>query len=197
LRRVALTDVLLSDDYLLGVSPHPRRFQDVKSSHFITFSCANRQPLLARAYARDVFEVELERYRKGYGFRVYGYVLMPEHVHLLMSEPERIVLSRALQMLKQNTARILECDVRLWYPRYYDFNVHTHKKHVEKLVYIHRNPMKRGLVNAPELWKWSSYRHYLTGEEGVVEIESEWTFRKRNPTGAIPPLGSRTPQTFT
>ena len=121
---------------------------------------------------------------------------MPEHVHLLLSEPERTMLSTAIQMLKQNTARLLECDVRLWYPRYYDFNVHTQKKQTEKLVYMHRNPVKRGLVPAPALWRWSSYRHFLTGEEGAVEIESEWTFRKRNPTGAIPPLGTRTPHSF-
>ena len=195
--RAPLTEAQSYEEYLQSVSPHPQRYQDVKSSHFVTFSCANRQPLLGSACARDVFEVELERYRSEYSFRLYGYVLMPEHVHLLVSEPEQIALSRAIQMLKQNTARILECEVRLWYPRHYDFNVHTHKKHVEKLVYIHRNPVKRGLVTAPEMWKWSSYHHYLTGEEGLVEIESEWTFRKRNPTGVVPPLGSRTPESFT
>ena len=178
------------------MSPHPHRYQNVKSSHFLTFSCSNRQPLLGSTYARDIFETELEHYRIAYGFRVYGYVVMPEHVHLLLSEPERTVLSRALQMLKQNVARILECNVRLWLPRYYDFNVHTHEKHVEKLVYLHRNPVKRGLVAAPELWKWSSYRHYVTGEEGVVEIESEWTLRKRNPSGTLPPLGTLPRQTF-
>jgi REP-associated tyrosine transposase len=45
---------------------------------------------------------------------------------------------------------------------------------IEKLPYMHRNPVKRGLVENPEDWKWSSYCHYLTGMEGVVEIESEW-----------------------
>lgn len=44
-----------------------------------------------------------------------------------------------------------------------------------KLRYLHRNPVKRGLVTEPENWKWSSYRHYAFREIGVVEIESEWT----------------------
>jgi len=62
-----------------------------------------------------------------------------------------------------------------WQARYYDFNVWSEKKFVEKLRYIHRNPVARGLVNKPEDWPWSSFRHYLTGAEGTVEIESQWT----------------------
>jgi len=50
---------------------------------------------------------------------------------------------------------------------------------VEKLRYIHRNPVKAGLRERPEDWEWSSFRHYATGLEGRVEIVSEWTARKR------------------
>ncbi len=50
---------------------------------------------------------------------------------------------------------------------------------VEKLRYIHRNPVVRGLCERPEDWQWSSFVHYETGQEGDVEIESEWTARKR------------------
>ena len=63
--------------------------------------------------------------------------------------------------------------------RYYDFNVLTHAKFVEKLRYMHRNPVKRGLVDTPEQWPWSSFRHYLTGAEGRIEIESHWTWKRR------------------
>jgi len=66
-----------------------------------------------------------------------------------------------------------------WQSRYYDFNVRTTKKHIEKLRYIHRNPVDRELVLRPEDWEWSSFRHYLTGEVGVVEIESQWTVERR------------------
>ncbi len=71
-----------------------------------------------------------------------------------------------------------------WQVCYYDFNVRTEKKRIEKkLKYMHRNPVKRGLVTRPEDWEWSSFRHYLTGEEGVVEIESWWTGRSRERMG--------------
>jgi len=92
---------------------------------------------------------------------------MPEHVHPLMTEPERSCLSAALQMLKQNVAHRVSPGVRFWQPRYYDFNVWSAEKRVEKLKYLHRNPVRRGLVEKPEDWKSSSYRHYVTGVDGV------------------------------
>jgi hypothetical protein len=70
-----------------------------------------------------------------------------------------------------------------WQDRYDDFNVWSEDKRIEKLRYIHRNPVRRGLTSSPELWSWSSFRHYLSGEESVVEIESQWTARKRELDG--------------
>jgi len=110
---------------------------------------------------------------------------MPEHVHLLVSEPERGTLAQAIQSLKQGVARRLALRAKdsFWQERYYDFNTWSERKFVEKLRYIHRNPVKRGLVAQPEDWSWSSFRHYLTGQVGPVEIESQWTARKRERQG--------------
>jgi putative transposase len=66
-----------------------------------------------------------------------------------------------------------------WQARYYDFNVFTHKKRIEKLKYIHRNPVTRGLVEKPQDWPWSSFLHYSTGKIATVEIESWWTIARR------------------
>ena len=113
---------------------------------------------------------------------------MPEHVHLLISEPERNQLSVVIQMLKQITSHHLRPTgtARFWQIRYYDFPVWSEKKRIEKLRYIHRNPVKRELVARPEDWRWSSFLHYATGAEGVVEIESQWTARKRESLGIRP-----------
>ncbi len=149
----------------------------------MTFSCYRREPLLAAPAAYSVFEQELEAVRRRYGFAVAGYVLMPEHAHLLVGEPSRSTLSVVLQVLKQQTSRKLKQRgaVQFWQRRYYDFNVWSEAKRVEKLRYMHRNPVKRGLVEKPEDWPWSSFRHYATGLEGMVEIESQWTaFRRGN-----------------
>jgi REP element-mobilizing transposase RayT len=70
----------------------------------------------------------------------------------------------------------------VWQARFYDFNVWTTKKRIEKLRYMHRNPVKRALVEKPEQWRWSSYRFYLLDEAGPVRVNEAWTkisFRDR------------------
>jgi putative transposase len=162
-----------------------KRFQQTRQNHFLTFSCYHRHPKLATAEACAVFVLALERVRQSYGLCVYGFVIMPEHVHLLLNEPEHGSLAQALKSLKQGVARqlALRAEEPFWQERYYDFNVWSERKFREKLRYLHRNPVKRGLVAKPEDWPWSSFRHYATGETCPVEIESQWTARTRERAG--------------
>ena len=190
------------------------RFHHSGQSHFVTFCCYQRRRLFITDASRRIFESALERVRRSYRLYVYGYVVMPDHVHLLLSEPQHggplkpafglsgnvdwlsktrsYTLADALKSLKQGVSRRLIGSLPLkpkaglsrppkhfWEKRYYDFNIRTYAQFVEKLRYIHRNPVKRGLCDRPEDWEWSSFRHYATGVEGRVEIESEWTVRKR------------------
>ncbi len=150
--------------------------------HFITSSCYQRLPVLGTASSRDHFLSILEQTRERYRFVVVGYVVMPEHIHLLITEPKVGTPSTVMQVLKQRTARLLLPKKRgsarrtpFWQERFYDFNVFTTNKRVEKLRYIHRNPVKRGLVSSPEEWRWSSYRFYLLGEPGPVRVNEGWT----------------------
>ena len=159
------------------------RLQQTGHFHFLTFSCHNRLPYLASPQACHIFESSLERMRQRYRFVVAGYVVMPEHVHLLVSEPRRESLDRAIHGLKLSVS-LRRTERPFWLPRYYDFNVCTEEKRAEKLRYMHRNPVVRGLVAKPEEWAWSSFRHYATGAIGVVEIESDWTAARRG--GALP-----------
>ena len=154
------------------------RYQNSGDFHFVTFTCYRRQPLLGSPEVRSLFERSLETIRRRYNFYVFGYVVMPEHVHLLVSEPGQAVLYKAIQALKLSVA-VQQMERPFWQARYYDFNVFTQQKHVEKLKYMHRNPVTRGLAAKPKEWAWSSFRHYSTGEIGVVEIESWWTAMRR------------------
>ena len=119
---------------------------------------------------------------------------MPEHVHLLfiepeLTEPERGNPSLMLAALKQAFAHRLLRELRatagaqtnalwstpvavghIWQRRFYDFVVFTEKRRVEKLRYMHRNPVQRGLVLKPEEWLWSSFRHYAYGERGPLLV---------------------------
>ena len=160
--------------------------------HFITCSCYRRLPLLSSARSRDRFLAILEQTREHYHFVVVGYVAMPEHIHLLITEPEVGTPSTVMQVLKQRTARALLPKRKrrswhqlnlftqglnpraFWQARFYDFNVWTTHKRVEKLRYMHRNPVKRGLVELPEQWRWSSYRFYLLEEAGPVQLNIGW-----------------------
>ena len=168
--------------------------------HFITCSCYRRLPFLRPAQSRDCLLSILEQVRQRYRFVVVGYVVMPEHIHLLITEPEIGNPSTIMQVLKQRTARALlpkrkrrdprqghlfgeESEPRaFWQARFYDFNVWTTKKRVEKLRYMHRNPVKGGLVESPEQWPWSSHRFYFLDEAGPVRVNVGWTeisFRDR------------------
>jgi putative transposase len=159
--------------------------------HFITCSCYHRMPKLCTAPSRDRFLSILEQTRQRYRFVVVGYVVMPEHFHLLITEPEVGNPSTVMQVLKQRTAHALlpkkkGCDPRqrqlfgerprlpFWQARFYDFNVWTSKKRIEKLRYMHHNPVKRGLVGSPEQWRGSSYRFYWLDEPGLVRVNDGW-----------------------
>jgi putative transposase len=97
-----------------------RHYQQTRDLHFLTFSCYHRLPYFGAAAARELFESALERIRRRYEFVVKGYAVMPEHLHLLVSEPIRSSLSVALQVLKQQTSRKLKAsgETQFWQRRY-------------------------------------------------------------------------------
>ena len=162
--------------------PHDlRRFHHSGQSHFVTFSCYRRQPFFSATERFELFITRLEETRRRFHLCVYGYVVMPEHVHLLLSEPAPDgILADAIHFLKLSFTKSLHGEPgSFWQKRYYDRNVRNYREFTVKLQYIHRNPVKRGLVTSPEQWNWSSYRHYALRKTGVVEIESEWTARDR------------------
>jgi putative transposase len=145
------------------------RYQIEGHLHFVTFSCYHRLGYLNNPALRDLFEEALARMSHRYKLEVKGYVVMPEHVHLPLSEPGKDLLSVGLQALKICVSKRSK-ERPFWQARYYDFNVFTQEKRVEKLNYIYWNPVKRGLVDQPEDWPWSSVPYYETGEQRQVKI---------------------------
>ena len=158
--------------------------------HFITFSCYRRVPFLRSVRAKNTFVQILGEVRDRYGFSLVGYVVMPEHVHLLMSEPTRGTPSTAIQVLKQRVSRRLrrkkranagqlnwsfegaeDLLPRFWQRRFYDFNVWSLKKRVENLHYMHMNPLKRKLVDHPKDWPWSSFSFYTDLKSGLIRVD--------------------------
>lgn len=153
--------------------------------HFITFCCYQRRPLLACARSRNLAVQILKEVRARYHFRVVGYVIMPEHVHLLISECGSARPSTILQVFKQRLSRRWRRKQRVpkgqlalafpskepalrrfWQRRYYDFNIYSRAKVIQKLHYMHANPVREKLVWHPGDWPWSSWCFYYRGRVG-------------------------------
>jgi putative transposase len=158
--------------------------------HFITFTCYRRLLLLRPVRARNVFVQILGQVRDRYGFSLVGYVVMPEHIHFLISEPAMGTPSTVIQVLKQRVSRRLrrkkrrpsgqlnlifadgdDSLPRFWQRSFYDFNVWSLKKRVEKLHYMHVNPLKRKLVEHPRDWPWSSFSFYSNLKNGLIRVD--------------------------
>jgi putative transposase len=169
-----------------------KRFVGQGDLHFITFCCYQRRPLLASAHARNLAVQVLRELRARYSFALIGYVIMPEHVHLLIGESPSTLPAKLIQIFKQRVSRRFRARPRrnerqlsfgfaapvsglrrFWQRRYYDFNVFSRAKVVEKLHYMHANPVRGKLVKHPGDWPWSSWCFYYRSE-GLLAVDP-WT----------------------
>jgi putative transposase len=144
----------------------------------VTFSCQRRLPLLGKPGARNVFVDSLVRARTRFGFRLHAWVVMPEHVHIILHPSGSI--SPVLQFIKQSVAQQI---ITRWKdlrapildrltsytgrPRFwqagggFDRNIRDENELLREIGYIHHNPVRRGLVRSPEDWEWSSVHWWM------------------------------------
>ena len=146
-------------------------------ARFLTFSTLNRQPFFNDPNLCNEFADQLMRTHDRHSFKLHAWVIMPEHVHLLIFPIgeasvskmliglKRPVATRALRHWRDTGANVPE---RFWQQGGgYDRNVFTRDEFNEKIDYIHQNPVKRGLVKNPGDWVWSSYRAWK-------KLDSSW-----------------------
>ena len=178
--------------------PHRKRLKRLDEpgdARFLTFSCFSRRPFLSRDRSRLWFLEALERARRTHGFHLWAYVIMPEHVHLLVwpgDEPlcmadalytlKKSVSNQALAYVRQHAPGFLErmadrqpngrVSHRFWQRGGgYDENLFSAAKVWAKIDYIHENPVRRGLCDSPSEWPWSSARAYETGDANPLRID--------------------------
>ncbi len=180
---------------------YERRFRrwDVSGARFITFSCYNRLPLLRNPAIMNLFAAQLASARQRHGIKLYAWVIMPEHVHLVIN-PCDVRWSTVAQYLKTNVAKrvldrwralgpaahpVLQAittdgSQRFWqHGGGFDRNVRDGAELTKAIRYVHRNPVKRELVDKPESWAWSSVRWWMGKRTDEVECdlpsgEAEW-----------------------
>lgn len=160
-----------------------KRYYGKGHLHFVTFSCYERRALLQAEDSREIVVHELGKIRDEMQFLLAGYVVMPEHVHLLIGEPLQGTPSNALQKLKLRTslklrksatnsfAEFEQLPRAFWQTRFYDANIYSTEKKEEKLEYMHANPVSRGLVNHPRDWPWSSWSFYQGGSNYLLRMD--------------------------
>ena len=162
-------------------------------------STYRRARLFDSARFRKNFISTLKRLQTRWGFKIPGYVLMPEHFHLLILPSQEADPSTIMQSLKERTAKFIVNNLRendrvpwcrrmleklklppsvhlhgphrVWQRRFYDLNVWSEKKRLEKLNYMHGNPVKRGLVTHWGEWRWSSWRFYYLEDYSILTID--------------------------
>ncbi|MHC5540876.1 REP-associated tyrosine transposase [Singulisphaera rosea] len=170
-----------------------QRKNDPGHAHEPTFSCYRRLPLLSRDRTRLWLIDAIDKARNETPFRLWAYVIMPEHAHLLISPREdRYDVSEILWRIKRPVARnafyFLEKHAPHWLEKLtvrqpdatsvrrfwqagggYDRNIVQAQTTRSVVDYLHANPVKRGLVGRPDEWEWSSARWY----EGIRPVPLE------------------------
>jgi len=164
---------------------HRKIFDKENHAHFITFSCYRRQRILDDDQAKRVVIHFLAAQLKNQNGICMGFVIMPDHVHAMVQFNESDKLSvfmnqwkrrssiQLKQLYKEKLTRYgakIDLEGPMWQPKYYGFNIYSESKYLEKLNYMHFNPVKSGLVDCPESWKFGSARFYLLGKPVGVQI---------------------------
>jgi len=172
-----------------------RRSNDPWNAHELTFSCFHGQAFLARERTRQWLAMAVNQTRLTYAYDVWAYVIMPEHVHLVVWPREaEYLISKILKATKQSVGRRAADWLRRESPaglarlatgqksnpyRFwqdgggYDRNIREPKALRGAIDYIHNNPVRRGLVERPGDWPWSSYREWTSDEAGLIPIDKE------------------------
>lgn len=173
-----------------------KRYDVPGDAHCLTFSCFQRQPLLNRDRTRHWMIEAIDRCREKHPFKLWAYVIMPEHVHMVLLPLEGTRVSALLSAMKQSVAKRALYWLREHAPDYltqledlqpngkrhyrfwqrgggYDRNLRSVRDVHEKIRYVHENPVRRGLVNQASRWIWSSARAWSTGEDQPLAIDRE------------------------
>jgi putative transposase len=170
-----------------------RHIDGLNTARFVTFSCFHRYHLLRNAGVIEDFLAVVDEIRNARGLLLYGYVIMPNHIHLVLWPPNDLQLGRVIGELKSRAARRILARVRLerlflidrllhgtgektsvsfWQRRCYDHNCRTPETVREKIEYCHDNPVVRKLVSEPGQWQWSSYNWYIGKRDVPIRIDT-------------------------
>lgn len=161
--------------------------------YFVTFTINNHIPLFTDAIYRDIVINSLKFSIENRSLRIFAYVIMSTHIHLIVfdaqfdnqrlqktiNEFRKFTGNALLKQIKKDDQSILEKFIethrtdrehRIWAVGFHPIGIENEKMLVQKINYIHENPVKAGLTDNPLNWKYSSAKSWETGEEGPLPI---------------------------
>ncbi|MCU0652320.1 MAG: transposase [Candidatus Omnitrophica bacterium] len=142
-----------------------RRFYEENAAYFLTTVTNERVELFKDPKSCKILLITLEYFKIILDYRLYGFCIMPEHLHLIIHPFGKYNFSYIMKMLKGSFARKLNKingrEGKIWQKGFYDECITDSVKLIQKLEYIHNNPVKDNLVSAPEEFLFSSYNHYF------------------------------------
>ena len=166
-----------------------RNYDEERHAQFVTFGCYHRRRLLDHPAMRDAFLSVFAKTLNAHETLCCGYVVMPDHVHAILWCSDPGAISRFMKSWKQTSSLRLKKLLRgllpkyaatiphtdpFWQAGFYPFNLYSEPKALEKLNYMHLNPVRAGLVERAIDWKWSSARYFELSEPSVVPLT--WIF---------------------
>jgi len=174
-----------------------RKSHDIQGqAHYLTFSCFRNQPFLAKERTCQWLIDAIKSARVKNSFELWAWVIMPEHVHLLLLPMGDTKINKILTAVKLSVGKTASIWVRENSPEFlakmtdtqpngkefvrfwqrgggYDRNIYSVDEVYEKINYIHNNPVRRGLVKYPGDWYWSSYRYYEYNDCEPIDVDRE------------------------
>ena len=173
-----------------------KRYDNENDAHCLTFSCFRRLPLLGRERSRGWMLDSLRLGQKQKKYDLWAYVIMPEHVHVVLLPHPGVKISQILSTLKQPVSKIAILWLKENSPHFlsriedvqpngrrshrfwqrgggYDRNLRSLADVYEKIDYIHNNPVRRGLIDKADTWIWSSCRAWETGVEEPLALDRD------------------------
>ncbi|MCG6861589.1 MAG: transposase [Chromatiaceae bacterium] len=171
------------------------RFAEPDRPHFLTCTIIEWLPVFTRQEAVQILFDTWSYQREHEGLKLYGFVILENHLHAVAQAPDlpetwrrfkSYSARRIIDLLVENRAEAVLKRLRharkaqrgdrthqLWQQGSHPQGIEGEAMLRQKLEYIHNNPVKRGYVDEPEHWRWSSARNYA-GREGLVEVFTEW-----------------------
>ena len=166
-----------------------------EAPHFLTLTIVDWIPLFTNPEIVSLVLESLRFVQKERRVVLYAYVIMEHHLHLVVSASE---LGKTMREFKSFTARSIvdyldgrnaipileklksakllhkkESDYQLWQEGNHPEEIYSEKMLLQKIEYIHNNPVRRGYVDMPQEWRYSSARNY-EGKEGLLEVRTDW-----------------------